>query len=114
VADQQPAQPYQRVDHLYVVIARINDQAPKLAMTEEEIVRQHRAYLKEQQDKGALVGSGPGQDRDGSRHVGAVMLLRCANLAEATNLANQEPYLREKQRIAEVIPWRRVWFEKED
>jgi uncharacterized protein YciI len=114
VADQQPAQPYQRVDHLYVVIARLNDQAPKLAMTEEEIVRQHRAYLKEQQDKGTLVGSGPGQDRDGSRHVGAVMLLRCASLTEATKLANQEPYLREKQRIAEVIPWRRVWFEKED
>jgi uncharacterized protein YciI len=114
VADQQPAQPYQRVDHLYVVIARFNDQAPKLAMTEEEIVRQHRAYLREQQDKGTLVGSGPGQDRDGSRHVGAVMLLRCASLTEATKLANQEPYLREKQRIAEVIPWRRVWFEKED
>lgn len=106
-------QTYQRVDQLYVVIARVNPSAPKLAMSDEELVRQHRAYLKEHNDKGALVGSGPGQDHDGSRHVGAVMLLRCPSLAEATTLAHQEPYLREKQRIAEIIPWRRVWFEKE-
>lgn len=103
---------YQRVDHLYVVIARINENAPKLTISEEELVRQHRAYLKEHNDKGTLVGSGPGQDWDGTRHVGAVMLLRCASLEEATQLALQEPYLREKQRVAEIIPWRRVWFEK--
>lgn len=105
-------QPYQRVDQLYVVVARVNDNAPKLTMSDEELVRQHRAYLKEEHDKGTLVGSGPGQDHDGSRHVGAVMLLRCASLAEATQLAHREPYLRERQRIAEIIPWRRVWFEK--
>lgn len=104
---------YQRVDQLYVVIARINPNAPKSPLSEEEIIRQHKAYLKEHNDEGSLVGSGPGQDHDGSRHVGAVMLLRCPSLEAATKLANQEPYLREKQRIAEVIPWRRVWFEKE-
>ena len=103
---------YQRVDQLYVVIARVNDKAPKLAMAEAELVRQHRAYLKEYNDKGSLIGSGPGQDHDGSRHVGAVMLLRCPSLDEATKLAHMEPYLREKQRVAEIIPWRRVFFEK--
>lgn len=112
MADQPQAQPYQRVDQLYVVIARVNDQPPKLAISDEELVRQHRAYLKEEHDKGRLVGSGPGQGHDDKRYVGAVMLLRCASLAEATELAHREPYLREQQRIAEIIPWRRVWFEK--
>jgi len=112
VADQPQAQPYQRVDQLYVVIARVNDQPPKLAITNDELLRQHRAYLKEEHDKGTLVGSGPGQDHDDKRYVGAVMLLRCASLADATELAHREPYLREQQRIAEIIPWRRVWFEK--
>jgi uncharacterized protein YciI len=114
LADQPQAQPYQRVDQLYVVIARVNDQAPKLAMPEQELVSQHRAYLKVEHDKGTLVGSGPGQDHDGSRHVGAVMLLRCESLQEATELAHREPYLREGQRLAEIIPWRRVWFDKQD
>lgn len=112
MADQPQAQPYQRVDQLYVVIARVNDQAPKLAISNEELLRQHRAYLKEEHDKGALVGSGPGQDHDDKRYVGAVMLLRCASLTAATELAHREPYLRERQRLAEIIPWRRVWFEK--
>ena len=113
MAEQPQAQPYQRVDQLYVVIARANDQAPKLAISNDELLRQHRAYLKEENDKGGLVGSGPGQDHDDKRYVGAVMLLRCASLAEATILAHREPYIREKQRIPEIIPWRRVWFEKE-
>ncbi len=107
----QPA--YTRVDQLYVVVARMNPDPPKSLLSDEEIVRQHKAYLQREHDKGTLAGSGPGQDHDGSRHVGAVMLLRCPSLAEATRLAHEEPYLREKQRLAEVIPWRRVWFEKE-
>lgn len=113
MADQTQAQPYSRVDQLYVVIARANDQAPKLTITADELLRQHRAYLKQEHDKETLVGSGPGQDHDDKRYVGAVMLLRCASLAEATALAHREPYIREKQRIPEIIPWRRVWFEKE-
>lgn len=100
-----------RREQLYVVIARINPSAPKSSLSDEEIIRQHKAFLAAEHDKRTLVGSGPGIDNDDKRYVGAVMILRCANLAEATKLAHQEPYLREKQRVAEIIPWQRVWFE---
>ena len=52
------------------------------------------------------------RDENGKNHAGAVMIFRMASTEEAEKLAKQEPNAREKQRIPEVWPWQRVWFEE--
>lgn len=97
---------------LYVALYRMNPDAPTLAMMPEELHNQHRDWLKGLSTRGILVGSGPARDENGKNHAGAVMIFRMPSTAEAETLAKQEPNARERQRIPEVWPWQRVWFEE--
>lgn len=97
---------------LYVALYRMNPDAPGLAMMPDELHNQHRDWLKGLATRGILVGSGPARDEAGKSHAGAVMIFRMPSMAEAEKLAKQEPNAREKQRIPEVWPWQRMWFEE--
>ena len=99
-----------RKEQLFVCIFRLNPNPPKLPMSPEALHQQHRDWLQDLADKNVLVGSGPARDETG-RTQGAVIILRAANTEAAKALAGQEPNAREGQRIPEVVPWHRMWFE---
>ena len=99
-------------EQLFVAVYKMNPSAPGLAMMPDELHNQHRDWLKGLATRGILVGSGPARDENGKNHAGAVMIFRMASTEEAEKLAKQEPNAREKQRIPEVWPWQRVWFEE--
>ncbi len=100
-----------RKEQLYVAIYRMAPSPPKLKVTPEELHHEHRSWLQKLADRNVLVGSGPARDENGKNHAGAVMIFRTKSMAEAEKLAREEPNAREGQRIPEVIPWHRMWFE---
>jgi uncharacterized protein YciI len=99
------------MDQLYVFISRMIDNPPPLKLSEDEIAKQHHAYLQDLLDRKILMGSGSAKDESGKRHAGGVVVLRTKTLAEAQKIAGQEPYCREGQRRVEIVPWQRTWFE---
>jgi uncharacterized protein YciI len=99
-------------EQLYVAVYRMAPNPPKLKMTPDELHHQHRDWLQGLADKNILVGSGPARDENNKNHAGSVIILRAASTDAAWRLAQQEPNAREGQRIPEVIPWHRVWFEE--
>jgi len=101
-----------RKEQLFVCIYRMNPEPPALSMSGEVLHQQHRDWLQGLADRDLLVGSGPARDEQGRNHAGSVIILRAPSFAEATSLAAQEPNAREGQRIPEVIPWHRMWFEE--
>jgi uncharacterized protein YciI len=100
-----------RKQQLYVAISRMAPNPPKLKVTPEELHAEHRAWLQTLFDRNMLVGSGPARDENNKNHAGAIMIFRCKSFPEAEKLAREEPNVREGQRISEVIPWHRMWFE---
>lgn len=100
-----------KTDQLYVFISRMIDNPPSLRLSEDEIAKQHHAYLQNLLDKKILMGSGSAKDETGKRHAGGVVILRTKTLAEAHKIAGDEPYCREGQRGVEIVPWQRTWFE---
>jgi uncharacterized protein YciI len=100
-----------RKEQLFVCIYRMNPSPPALPMSAEALHHQHRDWLQGLADKNLLVGSGPARDEAGRNHAGSVIILRADGFAAAKRLAGEEPNAREGQRLAEVIPWHRVWFE---
>lgn len=97
---------------LFVAVYRMAPNPPKLAMTPDELHHQHRDWLQDLATKGVLVGSGPARDENNKNHAGAVMIFRMPSTAAAEKLAKEEPNAREGQRIPEVWPWHRMWFEE--
>lgn len=113
--EDKPTKTVYRTDgkqQLFVALYKMNPSPPGLAMMPEELHNQHRDWLKGLATRGILVGSGPARDENGKNHAGAVMIFRMSSTAEADKLAKQEPNARERQRIPEVWPWHRVWFEE--
>ena len=100
-----------RKEQLFVCIYRMVAKPPRLAMSPEALHQQHRDWLQDLADRKVLVGSGPARDESGKNHAGAVMIFRAPTLEAAAALAAQEPNARERQRVPEVIPWHRMWFE---
>jgi uncharacterized protein YciI len=98
------------MDQLYVFISRMKDNPPPLDVADEEMARRHRAYLQDLFDRKILMGSGAAKDETGQRHAGGVVILRAKSLADARQIAEQEPYCREGQRAVEIVPWQRTWF----
>jgi uncharacterized protein YciI len=100
-----------RKEQLYVAIYRMAPNPPKLEVTSEELHAEHRAWLQNLFDHKMLVGSGPARDENNKNHAGAIIIFRCKSFPEAEKLAHEEPNARTGQRIPEVIPWHRMWFE---
>src|SRR5581483_6295036 len=100
-----------RKQQLYLCICRIDKHAPKIALDAEAVHQQHRAWLQDLADRGLLEASGPARDADGA-HQGSIFILRAGSAAEARKLIEGDPQVREKQRIPEIVPWQRVWFEE--
>jgi uncharacterized protein YciI len=100
-----------RKEQLYVAVFRMAPNPPKLKVTPDELHNEHRAWLQDLDNRKMLVGSGPARDENNKNHAGAVMIFRCPSLAAAEKLAREEPNAREGQRIPEIIPWHRMWFE---
>jgi uncharacterized protein YciI len=99
-----------RKEQLYICVCRLNPHAPKVSATPEEIHLQHRAWVQNLADKDLLEASGPARDVDGS-HLGSIFILRAASSSEAQRLIAEDPQVKQGQRIPEIIPWQRMWFE---
>ncbi len=105
-----------RMDQLYVCISMLEPAPPPLAMSADDISKEHHAYLQDLLDRGILMGSGSAKDTDGKRFAedgivaGGVVIIHSDNLKAAEDTANKEPYCREGQRTMKVIPWQRTWF----
>ena len=95
---------------LYICICRIDPLAPKSALDAEEIHIQHRAWLQGLADRNLLEASGPARDADGT-HRGSIFILRANSAEEASRLIAEDPQVRERQRIPDITPWQRLWFE---
>jgi uncharacterized protein YciI len=100
-----------RKQQLYVAIYRVAPNPSKLEVAPEELHAEQRAWLKNLSDRNMLVGSGPARDENNKNHAGSILIFRCKSFPEAEKLAREEPNAREGQRIPEVIPWHRMWFE---
>jgi uncharacterized protein YciI len=98
-----------RKQQLYLCICRLNPQAPPIEMTSEALHLQHRAWLQGLADSNRLEASGPA--RDDAMHLGSIFVLRAGSLEEARRMIEQDPQVGARQRIPEVIPWQRMWFE---
>lgn len=104
--------PSSEAQFLYVYVADLVDNPPKLDVSTEELHREHVAYLQDLHDRGLLLGSGPKQDAQGNRYGGAVVILQnVATIEEAREIASREPNIREGLRTFKVYPWKRMWFE---
>lgn len=105
-----------RMEQLYVCISMLEPDPPPLAMSADDISKEHHGYLQDLLDRGILMGSGSAKDSDGKRFsedgidAGGVVIIRADSLKAAEDTANQEPYCREGQRTMKVIPWQRTWF----
>jgi uncharacterized protein YciI len=106
-----------RVEQLYLLVSTLEAAPPATALSEKELVDQHMTFIQKLKDQGRLVGAGSLRDSDGQRFrdgddvAGGIIMVRGGSLAEAEDLARQEPYCREGQRRIKVMPWRRSWFE---
>ena len=96
--------------YLFVCISNQVTPAPEIGRTPEEVHAEHVVFLQDLFDRGILFGSGPQAEETGERHGGAVYILQGVTLAEAKEIAAQEPTIREGLRDVKVHPWRRVWF----
>ena len=99
-----------RKQQLYLCICRLDPAAPKIALDGEELHRQHRAWIQGLADRNLLEASGPARDADGT-HQGSIFILRAGSAEEARRLIAEDPQVGQRQRIPEVIPWQRMWFE---
>jgi uncharacterized protein YciI len=99
-----------RVDQLYVLLYRMNDNPPPLPAPEAEMMNRHRAFLQGLLDRRLMFGSGATKDETGARHAAGLIIVRTKTLAEAKALAADEPFCKAGQRRVEVIPWQRSWF----
>jgi uncharacterized protein YciI len=106
-----------RVDQLYLFMSTVLPEPPATSLSNEEIAKQHHAYIQDLKEKGTLMGAGSMRDADGQRYIdngqtaGGIIVVRGNSLAEAQALAQTEPYCREGQRAIKVVPWQRTWFE---
>ena len=95
---------------LYLCICRTKPDAAPIAIDKETLHLQHRAWLQGLADRDLLEASGPARDADGT-HQGSIFILRAASADEARRLIAEDPQVREGQRVPEITPWQRVWFE---
>jgi hypothetical protein len=100
-----------RMDQLYVLLYRLNDNPPALPASDAEMMDRHKAFLQGLLDRKLMFGSGATKDELGVRHAAGMIIVRTKTLAEAQALALEEPFCKAGQRRAEVIPWQRSWFE---
>ncbi|MDX1482965.1 MAG: YciI family protein [Alphaproteobacteria bacterium] len=105
------------VDQLYVLLSAMETDPPPTSLSDDELAKQHTAFIQNLKDEGRLMGAGSARDSegrrftDGGRQAGGFIVVRGGSLAEAEALAQTEPYCREGQRSIKVIPWQRTWFD---
>jgi len=100
-----------RMDQLFVILYRLNENPPTLPASDAEMMERHKAFLQGLLDRKVMFGSGATKDEQGVRHAAGLIIVRTRTLAEAQALALEEPFCKAGQRRAEVIPWQRSWFE---
>jgi uncharacterized protein len=72
----------------------------------KQMLPEHRAYLKELEERNVLFGAGPLWTDDGEYFEGDGMLIyRAASVAEATAIAQADPMHKSNARIFKVRPW---------
>lgn len=99
-----------RKQQLYLCICRLDPHAPSIAIDKEALHLEHRAWVQDLADRDLLEASGPARDGDGT-HLGSIFILRAESAEAARRLIAEDPQIRERQRIPEIIPWQRMWFE---
>ena len=87
-----------RVDQLYVLLYRPNDDPPPLPAPEAEMMKRHHAFLQGLLDRKLMFGSGSTKDETGKRHAAGLCIVRAKTMAEAEALAVEEPFCKAGQR----------------
>ena len=100
-----------RVDQLYVLLYRLNDNPPALPASDSEMMNRHKSFLQSLVDHKLMFGSGATKDEHGVRHAAGMIIVKTKSLEEAKALALEEPFCKAGQRSVEIIPWQRSWFE---
>jgi uncharacterized protein YciI len=96
--------------YLFVCVSQPVDPAPQIARSHDEVQAEHVDFLQDLFDREILFRSGPRSEENGARHGGSIYILQGVSLAEAKDIAEQKPHIREGLRDVTVHPWRRVWF----
>lgn len=69
--------------------------------------RIHHRYLVDLERRGILFAAGPFVNEKGERQGMGMIIIRARSTAEATRIANREPYTKAGMRIMTVTPWQR-------
>ena len=96
-----------RMDQLYVLLYRMNDNPPALPASDAEMMERHKAFLQDLLDRKLMFGSGATKDELDVRHAAGLIIVRTKTLAEAQALALEEPFCKAGQRRAEATAARR-------
>ena len=85
---------------LFAIISTVRD-----AKDIRPVLADHLQYLISLEAEGKIFASGPFTDEEGTPKGDGLTIVRAASLAEAQEIANGDPFVREGIRDAEVRPW---------
>ncbi len=80
---------------------------PALGKSPEKMRMDHHRYLVDLERRGILFAAGPFVNEKGDRVGVGMIIVRARSTAEATKIAQREPYTKAGQRIMTVTPWQR-------
>jgi uncharacterized protein YciI len=80
---------------------------PKPPKPPDVMRRIHHRYLVDLERRGILFAAGPFVDEKGVRSGMGMIIIRARTTAEATRIANREPYTKAGLRVMTVTPWQR-------
>jgi uncharacterized protein len=95
-------------EQCWVINNEVVEPPPVLALSKEELIEKHHAYIHDLDAKGILVGAGPFLDDTGNRFGTGMIIFRASTRSEAERIANQEPYIAHGVRRLKLVPWQRV------
>ena len=80
---------------------------PAMPKPADKMRMDHHRYLVDLERKGILFAAGPFVNEKGDRVGLGMIIIRARSTAEATRIAQREPYTRAGQRIMTITPWQR-------
>jgi carboxymethylenebutenolidase len=103
---QHTAKPNER-EQCWLLNVTLADPPPKLAVSMDEVMKQHHAYIHDLDAKGLLFGAGAFRDETGARAGLGLIIIRAASRGEAEAIARREPYIANGVRVLTLVPWQR-------
>ena len=95
-------------EQCWVIHNEVVDPPPQLALSKDELIARHHAFIHHLDAKGILVGAGPFLDDAGARFGTGMIIIRAKTRREAEAIANSEPYIAHGMRRLKLVPWQRI------